>query len=54
MLQGEFYRVELDKSVEDGKRLGDGLRRTQESLLFLSAWDEEKIELEAEVRDAVQ
>ncbi|CAM9415816.1 unnamed protein product, partial [Scytosiphon promiscuus] len=47
--EGEFYRVQLRKSVEDGTRLGDELKRTQESLLFLSAWDEEKIELEAEV-----
>ncbi|CAM9180566.1 unnamed protein product [Hapterophycus canaliculatus] len=47
--EGEFYRVQLGKSVEDGTRLGDELKRTQESLLFLSAWDEEKIELEAEV-----
>lgn len=31
-------------------RLGEELKRVQESLLFLSAWDEEKIELESKVR----
>lgn len=48
----EYHRVQLGKSVAEGKRLGEELKRTQESLLFLSAWDEEKIELESEVRAA--
>eukprot|EP00903_Cladosiphon_okamuranus_P018176 g16723.t1 len=45
----EYHRVQLGKSVTEGERLGEELKRTQESLLFLSAWDEEKIELESEV-----
>eukprot|EP00752_Nemacystus_decipiens_P006156 g5554.t1 len=49
--EGEYFRAQLAKSVADGARLGEELKRTQESLLFLSAWDEEKIELESEVAD---
>lgn len=47
--QVEYLRGQLAKSVAEETRLGEGLKRTQESLLFLSAWDEEKIELESEV-----
>ncbi len=48
-LQVEDHRAQFKKSVDDGTRLGEELKRTQESLLFLSAWDQEKTELEAEV-----
>lgn len=48
-VQVEYHRAQLAKSNDEGARLGGELKRTQESLLFLSAWDEEKIELESEV-----
>lgn len=49
LVQVECHRVQLAKSIKEGARLGGELKRSQESLLFLSAWDEEKIELESEV-----
>lgn len=49
LAQVDYLRAQLAKSVAEGARLGQELKRTQESLLFLSAWDEEKIELESEV-----
>lgn len=49
-VQGAYLRSQLTRSVNAETRLANELKRTQESLLFLSAWDEEKIELEAEVR----
>lgn len=48
--QGESHRIQHAKGAEEEAKLREDLKRTQEALSFLSAWDEERIELDAEVR----
>lgn len=48
--QGENHRIQHAKGAEEEAKLREELKRTQEALSFLSAWDEERIELDAEVR----
>lgn len=48
--QGENHRIQHAKGAEEEAKLREDLKRTQEALSFLSAWDEERIELDAEVR----
>lgn len=49
LVQVSSNGVQRLKSIEEEARLREELKRTQEALSFLSAWDEEKNELDAEV-----
>lgn len=50
LFQGENHRTKHAKGAEEEAKLREDLKRTHEALSFLSAWDEERIELDAEVR----
>ena len=47
--QAQQHRIQHKKSKVEEARLREELKKAQEALSFLSEWDEEKGELEAEV-----
>lgn len=49
VLQTQDQRTRHKMSQAEATRLRDELKRSQEALMELSAWDEEKVELEMEV-----